>query len=128
MNRLGDKRAPQPYGHRPGKPHRPSSTVPRPPRACTPRDASPVALTEVVAAMEGHGEAEKHANFPKTIKLNGIDIPLALWKELEGMGTQSLKSRALNLRDTIESTGSKFFDHYRHLVLRPHAGEDVLCR
>ena len=75
-----------------------------------------------------HLEAERHACFPKSVKLNRVDIPICKWDELQALGQKTLSQRALNLRDLLDTTRSNFFEHHKSLALRPHAGEDVLAR
>ena len=71
-------------------------------------------------------QAEEYANFPREMELNDVTIPLYKYKELEILGKKVLKQRCLDLRDTVESTGCRFWDHHPHLKLNAARGEDVL--
>lgn len=74
-----------------------------------------------------HRDAALQANFPTILGFNGVDVPLFKWKELEALGPKTLKQRALNLRDLVESTRSNFFPHHPQLVLNQHLHPDALA-
>merc|ERR1712054_229635 len=63
-------------------------------------------------------DAHNHATFPTFVVLNGVEVPIAKFAEIEALGGRSLRRRAMNLRDIIEATQSNFFGHYKHMVLR----------
>ena len=73
-----------------------------------------------------HKDAALAATFPKSLELNGINIPIFKLQELETLNGKILKQRALNMRDLITATKSRFFDEYPDLQLNPHSPEVVL--
>ena len=73
-----------------------------------------------------HKDAALAATFPKSLELNGINIPIFKLQELETINGKILKQRALNMRDLITATKSRFFDEYPDLQLNPHSPEVVL--
>lgn len=77
--------------------------------------------------LQAHHEAQHHANFPTSVILNHVEIPICKYSELDGLKFANLKQRAFNLRDVIDSTGSRFFEHYEHLVLRATNAEAVVA-
>lgn len=74
-----------------------------------------------------HKEAALHATFPTSLQLNGVDIPIFKFGELEALGQRRLKERALNLRDEMERTKSNFLAHYK-LQLNPYSSGETLAR
>ena len=73
--------------------------------------------------LEAHHEAMAHANFPTTLTINQVDIPLAKYKELEQLSDKRIKDKALNLKDSVNQTGSRFFEHHKHLARVPHQSD-----
>lgn len=66
-------------------------------------------------------DADAHASFPQSLELNGVLIPLYKYSELEMLSRARIKERALNLRDIINSTKSRFFEHHPELRLNANA-------
>ena len=60
---------------------------------------------------QAHMQAMDHATFPRQLDLNGVTIPLYKFAELDSLGRETLKKRCLDMRDMIEATGSRFFEH-----------------
>ena len=81
-----------------------------------------IAARKQQAAMD----ARAHAYFPRSMDLNGFELPLYKWKELEDLGKPTLKKRCLTLRDMIEQSGCRFFENHAHLKLNAAVGEDIL--
>ena len=83
---------------------------------------------EDIAARRQRAEqdAAAHANFPRFMELNDVQLPLYKWTELEDLGKQTLKKRALTFRDMIEQSGCKFFENHAHLKLNAAQGEDKI--
>lgn len=73
-------------------------------------------------------EAKATAEFPTFVLLNGIEIPIVKYNQVESMNSKIIKQAALNLRDAIDSSGCRFFDHYSHLKLNAHAQPEILVR
>ena len=71
-------------------------------------------------------QAAEFANFPRTLDLNGVSIPIYKYQELEILGKKILKQRCLDFRDVVENTGCRFFENHPHLRLNAAQGEDVL--
>jgi len=76
--------------------------------------------------LRARHDAAYHSSFPTSVTLNGVSIPLAKWAELESLKVQSLRQRAVTLKETVMATGSRFFEHYEHLAYRP-GSHDVLA-
>jgi len=76
--------------------------------------------------LQASMQARAYATFPRTMELNGVHLPLYKFKELEDLGSSTLKKRCLDFRDQIESTGCKFFENHLHLKLLAAQGEDKL--
>jgi len=72
-------------------------------------------------------DARAHAAFPTVVNLNGIAIPICKFDELERLKFDRLKQKAFNLRDIIESTGSRFFQHNSGLTLRATGAEAIVA-
>ena len=90
-------------------------------------------LDETMADKEhkrwlAHKDAALHATFPTSLELNGITIPIFKMSELEQLGPKRLKERALNMRDQIEATESRFFEHYPQYTLNRNAHAEVIMR
>jgi hypothetical protein len=75
-----------------------------------------------------HMEAQEFANFPRSIEINGVELPLYKFLELENLGRLTLKTRSQDFRDRVEATGSQFFENHPHLRLRIAAGEDIMLK
>ena len=71
-------------------------------------------------------QAANYANFPRSMDLNDVQIPLYKFNELEDLGRKTLKQRCLDLRDLVESSGCRFFENHPHLKLNAAQGEDVI--
>ena len=71
-------------------------------------------------------QAQSHANFPRAMELNGVELPVYKFHELEDLGKKTLKQRCLDLRDLVEQSGCRFFENHAHLRLNAAVGEDVL--
>ena len=67
------------------------------------------------------------APFPTSVTLNGVQVPIFKYDELERLNWNILKTKALNLKDTIISTRSGFFEHYADLTLRTTNAEQVVA-
>merc|ERR1719460_2261442 len=76
--------------------------------------------------MRASMQAHAHANFPRTMELNDVHLPLYKYAELEDLGKPTLKKRCLDFRDMIEQSGCKFFENHAHLKLNAAQGEDKL--
>ena len=76
--------------------------------------------------MQASRQAHAHANFPRFMDLNDVQLPLYKFSELEDLGKQTLKKRCLDFRDMIEQTGCKFFENHGHLKLNAAQGEDKM--
>merc|ERR550514_2693072 len=75
-----------------------------------------------------HKEAALAARVPTHLTLNGVNIPIFKSPELEALGARRLKERALNLRDLVQATKSRFFDHYPEMTLNPFAPPEHLVQ
>jgi len=75
-----------------------------------------------------HKDAALAATFPKSLELNGITVPIFKVEELEPLGANRLKQRALNMRDLLTASKSRFFEHYPHLALNANAPEEVVMK
>jgi len=75
-----------------------------------------------------HRDAALAATFPTALEFNGISIPIFKVGELAPIGGSRLRQRALNLRDRVNATKSRFFDHYPRLTLNPNAAEELLIK
>ena len=75
-----------------------------------------------------HKDAALAATFPKSLDLNGISIPIFKYEELVPLGPKRLRMRALNMRDLLQATKSRFFEHHTNLVLNPNQTEEILCK
>ena len=73
-----------------------------------------------------HRDASLHATFPTTLALNGVEIPIFKAPELAALGAKRLKERAMNLRDLVDSTGSRFFETYPHLRLNVYSQPEFI--
>ena len=73
-----------------------------------------------------HRDAGIHASFPTSIPFNGIDVPIFKVPELEALGAKRLKERAMNLRDLVDATRSRFFESKPALRLNPHGQPDAI--
>lgn len=71
-------------------------------------------------------EAALHATFPTELEINGITIPIFKVPELEQLGAKRLKERAMNLRDMVESTRSRFFESKPNLRLNIYGQPDAI--
>ena len=80
------------------------------------------------ARLAARYEAKACAEFPTVVLLNGVEIPIFKYSQVESMNSYIIKQAALNLRDAIESSGCRFFDHYSHLRLNAHAQPEILVR
>ena len=74
---------------------------------------------------EAHLQAQQHSNFPTELTINQISIPLAKYAELEKLNTKVIKNKALNLRDAVEATKSRFFEHHAKLARVPHQSDQI---
>ena len=77
--------------------------------------------------LQAHYEAQRHSSFPTSVTLNGVQVPIFKYDELERLNWNILKTKALNLKDTIISTRSGFFEHYADLTLRTTNAEQVVA-
>lgn len=77
--------------------------------------------------MQANADAQNHFNFPTFVVLNKVEIPISKYSELQQLKFSNLKQRALNLREIIDSTGSNFFGHYKHLELRATHADAVVA-
>jgi len=77
------------------------------------------------ARLAARQDAARHSNFPTFLDLNGVRIPLAKYSELESLKLANIKQRAKNLVDSVNSTGSRFFEHYSHLAYKPGAADVI---
>ena len=71
-------------------------------------------------------QAQQHANFPRYIPLNDVQLPVYTFKELEDLGKATLKKRCLDYKALVEATGCRFFENHEHLKLNAAQGEDKL--
>jgi len=75
-----------------------------------------------------HKEAALAATFPTHLNFNDISIPVFKAPELEALGARRLKERALNLRDNVQATKSRFFEHHPEMTLNPFSPPEHLVQ
>jgi len=80
------------------------------------------------ARLAARREAKELSEFPTSVSLNGVDIPIFRYTQVEGMNKKLITQAAMNLRDAIDSSGCRFFDHYTQLKLNSHASHENLVR
>lgn len=80
------------------------------------------------ARLEARREAKYVSEFPTAVDLNGSQIPIVRYDQINSMNSKVIKQAALNLRDAIDASGSRFFEHYTHLRLNTHAQHEALVK
>ena len=67
-----------------------------------------------------HRDAGLAATFPTSLEINGVTIPIFKFEVLDQLGAKRVRERALNLRDSVEATRSRFFEHHPQHRLNVH--------
>ena len=79
------------------------------------------------AKVSAHLDAKRVAEFPTTVTLMGVVLPLYQWSELSSLAKKTIQKRAMDLRDLIEMSGTSFFRQRQDLALNRNAGAEALA-